>query len=95
MKSTHIVSSVFAALFAGAAFAGGGPYPLPAIPTSDAVKSRAEVVAELREAQRLGLVTTGEEDVRTPTEREARMIADAGRRAAESERLTAESKRDE
>ena len=92
MKSIHAASSVFAMLFAGAALAGGGPYPLPAIPTSDFAKSRAEVVAELREAQRLGLVTTGEEDVRTPTAREAQMIAEAGRRAAEKERLAADSK---
>ena len=95
MKSIHAASSVFAMLFAGAALAGGGPYPLPAIPQPDSFKSRAEVVAELREAQRLGLVTTGEEDVRTPTAREAQLIADAGRRAAEHERLVAESKRAE
>jgi hypothetical protein len=95
MKSIRFASSVFAMLFAGAALAGGGPYPLPAIPQSDFVKSRAEVKAELREAQRLGLVTTGEEDVRTPTPREAQMIAEAGRRAAENERIAAESKRAE
>lgn len=93
MKSTHAISALSALLFAGAAFAGGGPYPEPAIPAADAVaKSRAEVVAELREAQRLGLVTTGEEDIRTASPAEARMIAEAGRRAAESERLTAEGK---
>ena len=95
MKSKHGVMSVLAILFAGSAIAGGGPYPEPAIPTSEGAKSRAEVVAELREAQRLGLVTTGEETVRTPSPSQAKLIADAGRRAAENERLTAEQKHDE
>ena len=88
MKSKYFV--LLALAFAGSAFAGGGPYPQPAIPTSDSAKSRAEVVAELREAQRLGLLTTGEEDVRTPTPSQASQIAEAGRRAAERERLTAD-----
>lgn len=87
MKSKYAV--LLALVFAGSALAGGGPYPEPAIPSSDVEKSRAEVVAELREAQRLSLLTTGEEDVRFPSASEERMIAEAGRRAAESERLTA------
>jgi hypothetical protein len=91
MKSKYAVLSMLAVLYAGVAVAGGGPYPEPAIPTSEATKSRAEVGAELREAQRLGLLTTGEEDVRTPSAGEARQIADAGRRAAENERVTAET----
>lgn len=88
MKSKYLVLS--ALVFAGSAIAGGGPYPEPAIPSSEVFKSRAEVVAELREAQRLGLLTTGEEDVRIASPRQEKMIADAGRRAAESERLTAD-----
>ena len=95
MKSKHGVVSVLAVLFAGSALAGGGPYPDPAFPTSEVTKSRAEVLAELREAQRLGLVTTGEDGIRFPSPSQAKQIADAGRRAAESERLTAEQKHDE
>jgi hypothetical protein len=95
MRSKYAVLSTLAILYAGSALAGGGPYPEPAIPTSEVAMSRAEVVAELREAKRFGLLTTGEEDVRTPTPGEARQIADAGRRAAENGRVTAENKHSE
>lgn len=95
MKAIHGITSVLALLVAGSAFAGGGPYPLPAVPTSEAAKSRAEVVAELREAQRLGLMTNGEQDIRVASPGEERQIAEAGRRAHEEERLMAERRRDE
>jgi hypothetical protein len=45
-------------------------------------RSRAEVIAELREAQRLGLLGYGEADPRLPTPEEAALIGAAGRAAA-------------
>lgn len=46
-------------------------------------RSRAEVLAELREAQRLGLVSIGEGDMPIATAEQERLIAKAGRDAAE------------
>jgi hypothetical protein len=43
--------------------------------------SRERVVAELHEAQRLGLITVGEESIPVFTEEQLRMIAQAGDRA--------------
>ena len=47
--------------------------------------TRARVVAELREAQRLGLITTGEEDIPSFTDEQNRMVAAAGEGAAVAE----------
>jgi hypothetical protein len=52
---------------------------------AEASVSRAQVVAELREAQRLGLITVGERDTPEPTAGQARLIAQAGERAAASQ----------
>jgi Domain of unknown function (DUF4148) len=123
MKATQSIVAMFVLSAAGAAFAGGGPYPEPAIPESGSVsraqviselreaqrlglmivgerdvpadprhqvaatKSRAQVIAELREAQRLGLLNFGEGDAPVATAEQERLIADAGRRAAEPTRL--------
>jgi hypothetical protein len=46
-----------------------------------AMKTRAQVVAELRTAQRLGLVGHGEVSAPSATPEQLRMIADAGLRA--------------
>jgi hypothetical protein len=46
-------------------------------------RSRAEVVAELREATRLGLVSVGEGDVPVATAEQEQLIAKAGHDAAE------------
>jgi hypothetical protein len=46
-------------------------------------RSRAEVVAELREAQRLGLLSVGEGDPPIATAEQERLIAKAGQDAAE------------
>ncbi len=46
-------------------------------------RSRAEVVAELREAQRLGLTSFGEGDPPIATAEQERLIAKAGHDAAE------------
>jgi hypothetical protein len=54
---------------------------------AEAPVSRAQVVAELREAQRLGLVTVGEGDVPETTVEQARLIAAAGEKAAASEKV--------
>lgn len=65
---------------------GDGDYPKLAQHEGPTV-SRAQVVAELHEALRLGLIPNGEADVPWITPRQAQMIADAGRRAAEQERV--------
>lgn len=54
---------------------------------AEASISRAQVVAELREAQRLGLITVGEEDIPVPTAEQSRRIAEAGTKAAASEKV--------
>jgi hypothetical protein len=123
MKATQSIVAMFVLSAAGAAFAGGGLYPLPAVPESGSTsraqviaemrdaqrlglmnvgegdvpsdprhqvavtKTRAQVIAELREAQRLGLTNFGEGDVPVATAAQERLIADAGRRAAEPTRI--------
>lgn len=54
--------------------------------------SRARVVAELKEAQRLGLITVGEESPRVMTAEEIRRVAQAGEDAAVAEVGTAKAK---
>jgi hypothetical protein len=54
---------------------------------TEATVSRAQVVAELREAQRLGLITVGEEDIPVPTGEQSRLIAKAGAEAAANEKV--------
>jgi len=46
-------------------------------------RSRAEVVAELREATRLGLISVGEGDAPVATDEQEHLIAKAGHDAAE------------
>ena len=46
-------------------------------------RSRAEVLAELREATRLGLISVGESDAPVATAEQERLIAKAGHDAAE------------
>jgi hypothetical protein len=92
MKTASTLLSVVALALSGSAFAGGGPYPEPYLDQSSAEVSRAQVVAELREAQRLGLTTIGEGDVPEATQQQQQLIAEAGRRAAEEERIAAASK---
>lgn len=53
-------------------------------PANLVVTSRAQVVAELHEAQRLGLIPQGEADIPQITEEQVRRIAQAGRIAAGS-----------
>jgi hypothetical protein len=57
----------------------------------DAMESnlRLLVVAELREAQRLGLVTTGEEDVPSISEAHSRLISQAVEEATVGEVIAA------
>jgi hypothetical protein len=87
MNAKQLVLSVLAMGLAGAVQAGGGAYPEPFLEESAPAKSRAEVIAEVVEAQRLGLLTVGEEDIKVATPEQERMIAEAGRRAAEQVRL--------
>ena len=66
------------------------PYALRSyIDWGKAVRPRAEVVAELREAQRLGLVGYGEVEARIATPEQERQIVEAGRRAAEKPQVAA------
>ena len=70
-----------AAIARGDRFIGEGGYvpaPVPSTP-----RSRAEVKAELREATRLGLVAVGDGNVPVATAEQERLIAKAGRNAAE------------
>jgi hypothetical protein len=54
--------------------------------------SRARVLGELREAQRLGLITVGEEDVPSFTDEQNRQIALAGDAAASGAPIMAKTK---
>lgn len=61
MKATFAVLSVFAMTVAGSAIAGGGKYPEPYLWQGESGKSRAEVIAEMEEAKRLGQFTLGDD----------------------------------
>ena len=54
--------------------------------------SRARVVAELKEAQRLGLITVGEESIPTLTPEQSRMITLAGDAAEKGAPVAARTK---
>lgn len=54
---------------------------------AEAPISRAQVVAELQEAQRLGLIPQGEASIPEMTAEQARLIAAAGAKAASSEQV--------
>jgi hypothetical protein len=54
--------------------------------------SRARVVGELKEAQRLGLITVGEESIPTLTEEQSRRIALAGDEADKGAPVMAKTK---
>jgi nucleotide-binding universal stress UspA family protein len=95
MKRSHFLMSALALCLAAPAFADGGPYPEPAVPTTESTKTRAQVAAEALEARRLGLITTGEEDIRIATPEQEQLIAEAGRRAAEKTMLASQHKRGE
>ena len=62
MRQVH--SSAFAAVLVitTSAWAGGGPYPVDAGYDQASSRTRAQVIAELREAQRLGLMSSVEGD---------------------------------
>jgi Domain of unknown function (DUF4148) len=68
----------------GCAIAGGGPYPDPALEDLGPGKTRAEVIAEMQEARRLGLLHFGESDPPIATAEQEVQIAEAGRRAREA-----------
>lgn len=90
MKRIHTLLTLIAIGVAAPAFAGGGPYPVEE-PSDGTGTSRAQVIAELREAQRLGLMSVGESDPPVATARQQSQIAAAGQRAAEAERMAAAS----
>ena len=74
------VAAVLLAASANAG-AGGGLYPPLAIDEGISTKTRAQVVAELHEAIRLGAMQEGERDFPTITAAQNRAIARAGERA--------------
>jgi len=88
MKTIHTLLSVIAVTLAGSAVAGGGAYPVDEA-TVSAGKSRAEVIAEWKEAQRLGLLEVSEAGGPESTPRQEAQIAAAGQRAVEEERYAA------
>ncbi len=61
MKTKFAVLSVLAMTVAGSALAGGGAYPEPYLWHGESTKSRAEVIAEMEEAKRLGQFSVGDE----------------------------------
>lgn len=86
MKSSHMLAAIAAVTISAAASADGGPYPVGN--EINAPKSRAQVVAEMREAQRLGVMPSVGEGGHTFTSAEQEeLIADAGKRAAEETQL--------
>ena len=86
MKTIHTLLSLVALALSGTALAGGGVYPVDEQDATASGKSRAEVIAEWQEAQRLGLMTISEAGLPESTPRQEAQIAAAGRRAAEEER---------
>lgn len=81
MKTSHLLAAVSLVCFASVV-AAEGPINYPDEAPMVSTKSRAEVKAELAEARRLGLVVYGERDVPIATPEQERLIAEAGRRAA-------------
>lgn len=53
----------------------------------EAPVSRAQVIAELREAERLGLIPLGEADIPVQTAEQTRLIAKAGEDAVTKEKV--------
>jgi len=63
MKSKHVVFSLFAISLAGSALADAGNYPEPYLAKSEGPgRSRAEVVAEVMQAQEEGRLNFAESD---------------------------------
>ena len=54
---------------------------------AEAPTSRAQVVAELQEARRLGLIPHGEADIPEMSDQQVRLVAAAGAKAASSEQV--------
>ena len=69
------------AIARGDRFHGEGGYVPAPVPSKP--RSRAEVLAELREAVRLGLIVIGDGDIPVASAEQERLIAKAGRDAAE------------
>lgn len=62
MKHAQLSSVALMLAVTGSAWAGVEPYPEAVQAEQVSAKTRAEVTAELREAQRLGLISSGEAD---------------------------------
>ncbi len=85
MKIVRFLLPILFAVSAGSVCAEG-PVDYPGQPAQrtdfgPTAKTRAQIHAELAEAQRLGLVVHGEINDRVATPDEERQIADAGERA--------------
>ena len=61
MKATYAVLSVFAMTVAGSALAGDGDFPDAYLWKGESAKTRAEVIAEMEEAKRLGQFAVGDD----------------------------------
>ena len=78
--STAVLLAVSAGAWAGT-WDGIEPYPSAVQGEDVSTKTRAQVIAELHEAMRLGLIVNGERDFPVMTPVQVRMIAAAGERA--------------
>ena len=81
LKSKLVVAASLVLATTGA-FADSGDLHINDQSTFSTPRSRAVVLAELHEAQRLGLVSIGEGDMPIATAEQERLIAKAGRDAA-------------
>jgi len=82
MNSYQLIATMALLSFASLSWAGGGVYPK--FPEENSKWERAQVLAELREAQRLGVMPgVGESELPAISAKDEKLIADAGRRAVE------------
>jgi hypothetical protein len=81
MRRVHICGVALLAAFSASAWADGGPYPPRAYGEDGSTKTRLQVVAEVQEAARLGLIGNGEHDFPSITATQMHMIARAGERS--------------
>jgi len=81
MDTLQVIVAITFLTFAGSTWASGGPYP--PLPDVNAKAERAQILAELHEAQRLGVMPgTGESDPPAISQKAMESIAQAGLRAA-------------
>jgi hypothetical protein len=83
MRRVQIVGVAFLLAASTRAWAGVEPYPAAVQAQPVSTMTRAQVIAELHEAQRLGLIVNGEGDFPVMTPLQIQMVANAGSQAAD------------